>query len=957
MSVQGRALLVVLAFVLTFSAFSVAQSACSTPPLPTPKGFNMFTEQQDVILGEVFADSLAIDDRVIEDAALTSYLQAVGDRIAKHLPPNELKFRFFIVDAPDANAFAFPGGRVYFTRKIIANFKSEDELAGVMSHEMGHQIARHGALDWSAHFRDISKVTKVKTRADIEEAYHKFLDASMKQPGRWRNDGREDKEQLQADEVAVYAMAQAGYRTAAVVEFWDRFTESKGKKGSWFSDAFGSTLPETKRLREFVNNVAKLPPSCIDKSRSTANEEFLKWQASVRTYSGFGKKMAVDNLVSKFSLQPPLRSDVQFLRFSSDGKYLIAQDDASIFVLSRDPLKPLFRIDAEDAYNAQFTPDNKGIVFYTTGLRVEHWSIADQAMQDINDVHIFRSCRQTELSPDGKILACLEPDRNNFFPMELSLIDVAKGEPVFSKKEFIGPADGGMNAFDTYIRMLLWKGDIINMHFSPDSRYFVAGSHYANIAVDLTTNKQVSLAGSIKKAVTMNFAFLGPDRIFGVQGDAGDKSVVLKFPEGNVITENLNVGNRGVTAPGHGDYLMVRPMLKSPVGIYDIKQNKIIIGSRTDALDIYDGTYVAERVNGELGLYTDPAKPPIATVTLPPAPLARLHANGMSPDETLLAVSDRKRGAVWNVKTGERMLHLRGFRGVDFDANALTLDFPPADDYDSPGSAKQKLKDIQKEKRELPGHTIGHFDLASGSATEGDKFQQKQKVVASGKYLIVLESGKDEEDDFSKNATIHVKNIRTGKELWQRKFPKEMPAINYDPRSNSCLFTWELTSGGAKNEMSGDKNAKDKASLILIPEGSYLVEIVNLEDGKVNARFPVDTGNASFGLVDALVMDDHIYFTDNKNRVLVYTDKGELLGRYFGRLRSVSRDNKLMLLETERGRLATYDVKSTAKLNVMTFESPIGFADFSTDAKRAFVMTRDQNLYTVNVPEITAQAK
>ncbi len=953
---MGRAKFAVLILVLSLGWGTAYGQQCAAPSLSALKGFNIFTEEQEVILGEVFAESASVEYRVIEDPALTAYMQEIGNRVARHFPPNQLKFRFYIIDAPYANAFAFPGGRVYVTRKLISVVKSEDELAGVLAHEMGHQVAHHGAFDWSKRFRDISSVSKVTSRADIEDAYNKFLDTYRKNIGLLKAENREDKEQLQADEVAVYAVAQAGYRPAAVSEFWDRFTETKGKKGSWFSDMFGTTLPEMKRLREFVKNVSVLPEGCVEKSTAPSPEQFLAWQKAVKTYSGFGKKLAVSNIAATRELQPQLRGDIDFLRFSQDGKYLLAQDEASIFVLSTNPLQALFRIDAEDAYPPQFTPDSQGVVFYTTGLRVERWSIPDKSMQQVDDIHVFRSCRQTELSPDGKWLACLEPDRQTFFPMELVIIDVAKGEPAFSKKDFLGPVAMGWTTYFNILKAMQWEGNLINMHFSPDGRYFTAGTSTANIGVDLNTMAQMSLPGAVKKAMTTNFTFLGPDRILGVEGDNGGKSVVLKFPQGDALMADIEIGNRGVTSPAHGDYVIVRPLLKAPVGIYDLQQKKLTIGSKTDAIDIHDGMFAGERKNGEIALYRDPASGPIATLTLPPAPLARLKSTAISPDGSLLAVSDRKRGAVWNLNTGERLLFLRGFRGVDFDSGTIHIDFPPADDYDSPGARKQKLKDIQKENREKPGHSIAHFDLKTGNVTEGENYQQKHRVMSAGKWLLVLNSGKDDEDDFSKNVTLQVKNARTGEQAWTKKFSKNMPGIYYDPRSELILFSWELGTGGAKDAMNGDAEAKRKVDAILEPEDSQLFEIVDLRTGNVMSRFPVDTGKGSFTLVDAFVRADRIYFTDTSNRILVYSNKGDLLGRYFGKLESVSPDNRLLMLETERGRLAVFDTNKRTKLQEMTFESPIGFAEFSSDAKKMYVLTRDQKLYTVNLPEMTAKS-
>ena len=55
---------------------------------------------------------------------------------------------------------------------------------------------------------------------------------------------------LQFDQAGLFALVSAGYDPGAMAKFWDRITETKGKKGSWLSDLFGTTRPEEKRLRE-----------------------------------------------------------------------------------------------------------------------------------------------------------------------------------------------------------------------------------------------------------------------------------------------------------------------------------------------------------------------------------------------------------------------------------------------------------------------------------------------------------------------------------------------------------------------------------------------------------------------------------------------------------------------------------------------------------------------------------
>jgi predicted Zn-dependent protease len=76
---------------------------------------------------------------------LQTYVNGVGQRLAAQSHRAQLKWTFTVLDSPEVNAFALPGGYVYITRGIMAFLDSEAELAGVIGHEIGHVTARHGA--------------------------------------------------------------------------------------------------------------------------------------------------------------------------------------------------------------------------------------------------------------------------------------------------------------------------------------------------------------------------------------------------------------------------------------------------------------------------------------------------------------------------------------------------------------------------------------------------------------------------------------------------------------------------------------------------------------------------------------------------------------------------------------------------------------------------------------------
>ncbi|MFH1754653.1 MAG: M48 family metalloprotease, partial [Candidatus Latescibacterota bacterium] len=83
------------------------------------------------------------------DSEMTAYISQLGQTLAKVSQRPQLTYTFRVLDNPIVNAFALPGGYVYVTRGILAHFNSEDELAGVLGHEIGHVVARHGAEQMS----------------------------------------------------------------------------------------------------------------------------------------------------------------------------------------------------------------------------------------------------------------------------------------------------------------------------------------------------------------------------------------------------------------------------------------------------------------------------------------------------------------------------------------------------------------------------------------------------------------------------------------------------------------------------------------------------------------------------------------------------------------------------------------------------------------------------------------
>jgi predicted Zn-dependent protease len=128
---------------------SLALTHCAQNPVTGDKNFVLMSEQQEIQLGAQAHQDVLKEYAALANPALQAYVNEVGQRLAQHSHRPHLQWHFTVVDSPDVNAFALPGGYVYITRGLMAYLNSEAELAGVVGHEIGHVTARHGVRQQS----------------------------------------------------------------------------------------------------------------------------------------------------------------------------------------------------------------------------------------------------------------------------------------------------------------------------------------------------------------------------------------------------------------------------------------------------------------------------------------------------------------------------------------------------------------------------------------------------------------------------------------------------------------------------------------------------------------------------------------------------------------------------------------------------------------------------------------
>jgi len=126
-------------------AIAAAAAACATNPVTGRPEVVLMSPERESAAGKQEAAEVERDIGLVNDPALTAYVAQIGSRLAKLSPRKDTAYRFAIADMAEPNAFALPGGYVYVSRGLLAYANTEDELAGVIGHEIGHVAARHAA--------------------------------------------------------------------------------------------------------------------------------------------------------------------------------------------------------------------------------------------------------------------------------------------------------------------------------------------------------------------------------------------------------------------------------------------------------------------------------------------------------------------------------------------------------------------------------------------------------------------------------------------------------------------------------------------------------------------------------------------------------------------------------------------------------------------------------------------
>ena len=252
------------------------------PELPDP-GNPRMTRDQQIQLGLQVAAEVYKQMPVLPDSSPeTKYIQALGTRLYKTIPPeHSWPFQFHVVAQKEINAFALPGGPMFVNVGTIAAADNEAELAGVMAHEMSHVYMQHSA-------KQQEKSSLLGALAGLAGAI------AGSQGGTWGTLAQSGiqigagtlmlkysrADEAQADAVGAIILWKAGYNPVGLAEFFEKIAAQGGNGPQFLSDH-----PNPGNRRQAIEREIAEWPSREYQRDSAEFVVVRKMAASVPSYS------------------------------------------------------------------------------------------------------------------------------------------------------------------------------------------------------------------------------------------------------------------------------------------------------------------------------------------------------------------------------------------------------------------------------------------------------------------------------------------------------------------------------------------------------------------------------------------------------------------------------------------------------------------------------------------------
>ena len=215
------------------------------------------SEEEEIEVGREAAAEIEKGLTLLRDDLVTSYVTELGRRLATRSERSGLDYTFKVVDSHEVNAFALPGGFIYVNRGLLEAADEEAEVAGVLGHEIGHVVARHGAEQVRrAAYANLGLSVLGSILGRGTGAQIGGIAAEMATTGVFMRFGRDAERE--ADRLGARNVAAAGLDPAGMVTFFEKLAELRESRPNAVERFFASHPEPAERIENIQDLVESL---------------------------------------------------------------------------------------------------------------------------------------------------------------------------------------------------------------------------------------------------------------------------------------------------------------------------------------------------------------------------------------------------------------------------------------------------------------------------------------------------------------------------------------------------------------------------------------------------------------------------------------------------------------------------------------------------------------------------
>jgi predicted Zn-dependent protease len=228
--------------------------SCATTGPGGQKSLIIIPTSQEIEIGLGMAQEVDKTEKRLANESWQQYLNKVGQKIVAICDRKDITYTFTVIESDDINAFAAPGGHIYFYTGLLRVMENEAEMAAVLAHEISHVVARHSIKRIQASM-GASLAAKLLLGDKSSEVIQSAVGVGMGLA--FASYSRENERE--ADKFGIYYMKMAGYNPNAEITMFDKLAAAGGSQQSNIFEQLASSHPQTiERINNAKSEIASM---------------------------------------------------------------------------------------------------------------------------------------------------------------------------------------------------------------------------------------------------------------------------------------------------------------------------------------------------------------------------------------------------------------------------------------------------------------------------------------------------------------------------------------------------------------------------------------------------------------------------------------------------------------------------------------------------------------------------